>query len=193
MENKPRTIAKGALDRTAWVRRALDTIAEEGTAALRVEVLAKRLGVTKGSFYWHFKDRRDLLEAILQDWRDGRIRDIRKQTAAEAGGELGALHHTISVYSAGRNRRGIAIERAIRIWAGHDSAAAAVVAEVDTVRLECARRLFLARGLSTDEASARSILLYAYVFGVSLMHCQDFEQDLPKARRWIADLIAEKP
>ncbi len=76
--------------------------------AYAIELLAKKLQVTKGSFYWHFKDRRDLVDAVLEEWKNGRIRDIRKQTAADAGGELAALRHTIDVYSAGRNRKGIA-------------------------------------------------------------------------------------
>ena len=98
------------LDRAAWIKGAFAILAEHGPAGLRVEVLAKRLDVTKGSFYWHFKDRRDLLDAVLDEWKDGRIRDIRKQTTAQPGGELAALRHTIDVYSASRNRKGIPIE-----------------------------------------------------------------------------------
>ena len=48
-------------------------------------MLAKRCGVTKGSFYWHFRDRQDLLQAILEHWRLGRIRDIEKVTTVVPG------------------------------------------------------------------------------------------------------------
>ena len=191
MEPKAAKPTRTALDREAWVRGAVAVLAEHGAEGLRVEVLAKRLGVTKGSFYWHFKDRRDLQDAVLEHWREGRIRDIRKQTAAVPGEELGAIRHTIAIYSAARNRRGIAIERAFRVWARQDPRAAAVVEEVDAVRLDCARRLFLARGLPEGEAAARSILLYAYVFGVALMHCDGFDADLNAARNRITELIAE--
>ena len=75
MENTPKK-ARVQLDRQSWVMAAIEVMAEEGIAGLRVEVLAKRLKVTKGSFYWHFEDRRDLLVAILQHWKEGRIRDI---------------------------------------------------------------------------------------------------------------------
>jgi AcrR family transcriptional regulator len=98
-------------------------------------VLAKRLGVTKGSFYWHFKDRHDLQGAVLEYWKDGRIRDIRKQTQASPGAEAEALLHTIEVYSSARNRKGIAIEAAVRDWARRDPQAVAVVEEVDAERL----------------------------------------------------------
>ncbi|WP_332674847.1 TetR/AcrR family transcriptional regulator [Aromatoleum sp.] len=189
MENmsiKPRV----QLDRDAWVLAATDVLADEGIAGLRVEVLAKRLKVTKGSFYWHFQDRRDLLMAVLQTWRDGRIRDIVKQTRAQSGHELEQIYHVIDVYSASRSRRGAMIELAVRDWARRDADAAAIVAEVDEMRLRCARELFLACGVPMDEASSRCMLLYAYVFGISLMVYDKFDSDVARLKRDIADLIA---
>ncbi len=190
MENRTAKTPRIALDRDAWIKGAIAILAEHGAEGLRVEVLAKRLGVTKGSFYWHFKDRRDLQGAVLEYWKAGRIRDIRKQTQASPGGEAAALLHTIEVYSSARNRKGIAIEGAVRDWARHDPQAVAVVEEVDAERLACACRLFLACGLDTAEARARSVLLYAYVFGSALMRCNDFSDDLPALKAWIADRIA---
>lgn len=178
------------LDRPAWIRGAFAILAEDGFDGLRVEVLAKRLKVTKGSFYWHFRDRRDLFEAVLAEWRDSRIADIRKQTAAEPGGELAALHHTIEVYAAARNRKGIAIEAAFRLWARQDAATAAVVEEVDAERLACTHRLFVALGLPEAEAAARGVLLYAYVFGFSMMQCGRFPMDKAAVKDWISRQIA---
>ncbi len=156
---------------------------------MRVETLAKRLHVTKGSFYWHFRDRRDLVDAVLEEWKGGRISDIRKQTAAGPGEELAALRHTIGVYSAGRNRKGLPIELAVREWARRDARAAEVVEEVDAERLACASRLFVSLGLPSAEAAARSVLLYAYVFGFSLMRCDLFLTDTGSAKDWIARQI----
>lgn len=185
--NKPRV----QLDRDAWVIAATDVLADEGIAGLRVEVLAKRLKVTKGSFYWHFQDRRDLLMAVLQTWRDGRIRDIVKQTRAESGRELEQIYYVIDIYSTSRSRRGAMIELAVRDWARRDPEAAAIVAEVDDIRLRCARDLFLACGVPMEEASSRCMLLYAYVFGISLMIYDKFDSDVARVKRDIADLIAQ--
>lgn len=187
--NKPRI----QLDREAWILGAMEILAEEGIAGLRVEVLAKRLRVTKGSFYWHFQDRNDLLMAVLDAWKDGRIRDIVKQTRIHPGRELEQIHHVIDVYSAGRSRRGMMIELAVRDWARRDAAAAAIVAEVDDMRLRCARELFLACGVPREEASSRSMLLYAYVFGISLMIHDRFDSDVARLKRDISNLIANSP
>jgi AcrR family transcriptional regulator len=184
-----KTARRASLDRDAWIKGAIAVLSEEGVDGLRVEVLAKRLGVTKGSFYWHFKDRRDLLDAVLDFWQEGRIRDIRKQTAAKPGGELQALRHTIEVYAAAKNRKGVAIEAAIRLWARQDPRAASVVEEVDAERLSCTHRLFISLGLSGAEAAARSVLLYAYVFGFSMMQCGGFEMNSSRTKDWITERI----
>jgi AcrR family transcriptional regulator len=177
------------LTRNHWIEAALQTLGRRGVDAVRVEVLARELGVTKGSFYWHFKDRRDLCDAVLATWKEGRIRDIRKQTAAQPGDEETALRHTIEIYSAGRNRKGLPIELAVREWAQRDARAAAVVEEVDAERLSCSARLFEALGLPPAEAAARSVLLYAYVFGFSLMRCDRFVPDVAAVKDWIARRI----
>jgi AcrR family transcriptional regulator len=187
---KSRTGGRRQLDRDQWVENAIDVLARDGIAGLRVEVLAKRCGVTKGSFYWHFKDRQDLLDAVLARWQEGRIRDIEKMTTVTDGNEQERLLHAISVYGASRNRRGMSIELAIRDWARRDPHSAAVVESVDLYRLECTRRLFVGCGMSDADAKSRSLLLYACVFGLSLMHYEGFDDDLDDLKQRIADRIA---
>lgn len=179
------------LDQERWVDMATDVLAKEGISGLRVEVLAKRCGVTKGSFYWHFKDRQALLDAVLERWRAGRIRDIEKTTAVQPGHEREQLHYAIEVYGASRNRKGMSIELAIRDWARRDANAAGVVESVDLYRLECTRRLFTASGMSDSEAKSRSLLLYACVFGLSLMHYDGFDNNLLEIKQRIAQRIVE--
>lgn len=177
------------LDRNDWVEAAIDVLAKEGVTGLRVEVLAKCCGVTKGSFYWHFKDRQDLLQAVLARWKEGRIRDIEKMTTVTPGKERDQLHYAIEVYGASRNRKGMSIELAVRDWARHDALAAGIVEEVDLYRLECTRKLFVASGMSDAEAKSRSLLLYACVFGLSLMHYAPFDDNLGDLKLRIAERI----
>ena len=185
-KGEPRT----QLDPERWVETAIDLLAREGISGLRVEVLAKRCGVTKGSFYWHFKDRQALLDAVLERWQAGRIRDIEKTTALiDVDRAREQLHYVIEVYGASRNRKGMSIELAVRDWARHDARAAAVVEEVDLYRLECTRKLFVAAGMSDAEAKSRSLLLYACVFGLSLMHYAHFDDNLADLKQRIAERI----
>jgi AcrR family transcriptional regulator len=190
--SKPRAVAatRPPLDRKAWIQAATDALAEEGLTGLRVEVLAKRCGVTKGSFYWHFRDRQELLDEVLNLWKDGRIRDVSKQAKGEPGKPLEQIVRVIDVYSSSRNRRGIQIELAVRDWARRDAKAASVVEEVDQWRLKSAKDLFVASGMTPQEAASRSLLLYAYSFGLSLMIYEHFDGDVVALRAQIADFIA---
>src|SRR4030095_17220783 len=81
------------LDAAAWIAAAFDALAHGGIDAVRVEPLAKALGITKGSFYWHFADRRPLIDAMLRSWAEGRIAAIRDQATARGAPEavLGGL------------------------------------------------------------------------------------------------------
>jgi AcrR family transcriptional regulator len=177
------------LERGDWIEAALDVLAEEGLDGLRVESLAKGFGVTKGSFYWHFKDRQDLFAAVLDNWKQGRIRDISRQTASDPGHEHEQLRRLIEIHSAARNRKGVWTELAVRDWARHDAAAATIVEEVDAWRLDCTRRLFVACGFPEDEARSRSLLLFAYVFGHSLMAYDRNDPKTADSRRWITERI----
>ncbi len=186
---KKSAVPRTQLDPEQWIETATDVLAREGVAGLRVEVLAKLCGVTKGSFYWHFKDRRALLDAVLERWKEGRIRDIEKTTSVAPGKERDQLHYAIEVYGASRNRKGMSIELAVRDWARHDAPAAAVVESVDLYRLECTRKLFVAAGMSDAEAKSRSLLLYACVFGLSLMHYSPFDDNPGDLKQRIAERI----
>jgi AcrR family transcriptional regulator len=180
---------RAQLDRENWIESGIDVLARDGLGGLRIEVLAKRCGVTKGSFYWHFKDRQDLLTAILEYWKEGRIRDIEKTTSVTPGREREQLHFAIEVYGASRNRKGMAIELAVRDWARRDPQAATFVEAVDLYRLECTRKLFVAAGMTDAEAKSRSLLLYACVFGLSLMHYSHFDDHLEDLKQRIAERI----
>jgi len=68
------------IDEGTWVRAAVDALKAGGVAALSVEALARKLGVTKGSFYWHFDSREELLRAALERWEQSIGRDLDRLT-----------------------------------------------------------------------------------------------------------------
>ena len=159
------------LDAEAWIAAASDALAEGGIDAVRVEPLAKALDITKGSFYWHFADRRALIDATLEAWATGRIAAIRQQ-AADRGDPAAVLHELAGLYTRHANLKGLAIELAIRSAARTDAAAAKAVREVDRERLRQVEHLFA--GLDWPQATARerAVLFYGVLFGQSLLDAQ---------------------
>jgi AcrR family transcriptional regulator len=159
------------LDADAWIAAAFDALAAGGVDAVRVEPLAKSLGITKGSFYWHFTDRRALLDAMLGSWAHGRIAAIREQATAR-GTPDAVLGDLADLYTRHANMRGLTVELAIRSLARTDAAAAKAVRGVDRERLRHVADLFGALGWPGAQAQARAILFYGYLFGQSLLHAE---------------------
>jgi AcrR family transcriptional regulator len=150
-----------SLTRQDWIDRGLLLLGNSGVEAVRVEPLAKLLGVTKGSFYWHFKNREDLLMALLQAWIDLETDGIIAQVDALEGDghqKLLALFE-LAVQDYGQ------VETAIRAWATIDVKIAAVVAQVDRRRLDYTRDMFLQIGFTPFEAIVRARLVYYALIG----------------------------
>jgi AcrR family transcriptional regulator len=152
-----------------WVEAALAMLAEGGIDCVRVEMVAERLGVTKGGFYRRFKDRRALLDAVLENWSKGRIAAVAKQTALGDMKPAERLRSVIKLNTERLSAQGLSIELAIRQWARNDKAAAAVVAGVDAYRLNNVQKLYEKTGLAPPDARARAVLLYSFLFGQDLL------------------------
>ncbi len=158
------------LDVTAWVEAAFDLLAEGGIDAVRVDPLAKRLGVTRGSFYWHFKDREALHKAMLKQWRKAATYQVgdRLERAAPDAGER--LKRTLALPSSGpKATRAAAIEMAIRFWARRDEEAAHAVLLIDHHRLRYYAKLFLELGHGPEEARKRAYLFYAALMSQAII------------------------
>ena|SRR5437763_1446302 len=186
-------LAVEASGRDMWIEAALKQIGRSGVDGVRVEVLADNLGITKGGFYRRFKDRRALLGAMLDTWRHGRIAAIEKQTELGDEEPRERLQSLIKLYSERVNPEGIAIELAIRQWARSDAAAVAAVERVDAVRLARVTQLFQALGASAEDARARAVLVYSFIFGQSLL----FLSEAPRKRASLiaacADVLTDVP
>lgn len=157
------------LGRQDWIEAGLAVLAENGVEAVRVEPLAKRMKVTKGSFYWHFKDRNDLLNAILAEWVQIDTRSIIErvnQIDADPKTKLLQLFE-LAIADDGL-APGLAdgsIENAIRAWAKNDAKVATLITQVDRQRLDYTKNLFLELGFSEAEALVRARLAYYSLVG----------------------------
>jgi AcrR family transcriptional regulator len=155
----------GAAD---WIEAAMDVIAEHGPKGIRIAALCDRLGVTKGSFYWHFESREDLLNAVLAEWRRRMTVDVTGRL--ESAGEPPAmLRRALSLIRKKRPTRQGAIERSVRQWARTDAVAEGAVVEVDGLRRDFFQSVFRKAGHGEADARRRAYVAYAIMMGDSVL------------------------
>ena len=150
---------KTRLSRAKWLETAMAVLVKDGVGSVTIERLARLLGVTRGSFYHHFDNRRDLQLALLDFWREQatlRIRDEVRALGLDPVTTLLALSRTI------RHRGAAADDVAFRNWAMHDADARQCVQETDEIRLGFIRELFAEAGFSGDDLENRARLFYYY-------------------------------
>ncbi len=145
---------KQRLSREAWLQQALDILAED-PEHLRIDELADRLGVSKGSFYWHFENRSEFILAMAEYWRDRLtiepINDL-SLVGGSAEDRLYALMRKIT-----ENRLGH-YDLAVRAWARHEPSIMSVIRDVDRARMRELNELFLEIGFDEEEARMRARL-----------------------------------
>jgi AcrR family transcriptional regulator len=153
------------LGRQDWVRAASETLMEKGIEAVKVDVLAKSLKITRGSFYWHFKNLDDLLAAIIQEWQAVDTEDAIEQVEKIGGTPSQQLLHLLEIAAKDDNR----LEKAMRIWAIHDTRAMTSIERVDRQRLDYLQHLFLQIGFSQTDAELRAQVTYSVKLGWVVM------------------------
>jgi AcrR family transcriptional regulator len=152
--------------RSDWLRAGLRRLARQGLDGVRVEPLAKDLGVTKGSFYWHFRDRGDLLAAMLEEWSETATEAVIHQAEAAGAEPHARLERLTTIASEGFDAQ---LELALRDWGRRDRSACRVVEEVDGRRIEYVRRLLRESGFEPLEIEARAFLVYSALLGHALL------------------------
>jgi AcrR family transcriptional regulator len=155
--------ATSRLDATAWTVAALDLLAEQGIDGVRIELLARRLGVTKGSFYWHFKDRDDLHVAMLDHWRRKTTLGLIDRFDQVDAPAVDRLRQLIRLTTRPQSAQGSEVELSVRLWGRRDPRARAALREIDDLRTRYMAGLLKEAGVAADEAQARSLLIYSFM------------------------------
>ncbi|MEO2106212.1 MAG: TetR/AcrR family transcriptional regulator [Actinomycetota bacterium] len=170
------------LSRDDWARAGLEALASGGIAAVKVEVIAKRLGTTKGSFYWHFDGRRDLVEAALERWEGDHTEAVIRAMDEEPDprARLERLFRTIveATYS---DRVELAL-----LTAADDPDVRGAVERVSRRRVSYMARMLRELGMSGDEADQRSLLVYAAYLGHLQLAASTTLLPEPGSSRWTA-------
>jgi AcrR family transcriptional regulator len=157
-----------------WIAAATEVLVDEGIDHVKVDLLATKLGVTRGSFYWHFRDRQDLLRRVLQAWSEATTRQLtRRLETAHTDDPMRQLRDVISLPFRGRSAaRAARIELAIRAWARRDAMARQAVDDGDAARLAYHEQIFRALGFDDHEAAMRAFVLYSYEVAESVLSRQ---------------------
>jgi AcrR family transcriptional regulator len=143
--------------RTAWIDAGLQALSAGGPDAVRVEPLARVLGVTKGGFYWHFDDRDGLLDAMLDTWERMVIDDVIDRIEGDGGDARTKLRRLFALAAARRDI--VELELAVRDWARRDNAAAQRLRRVDNRRMRYLRSQFREICDDADEVEVRCMLV----------------------------------
>lgn len=148
--------------RNSWIDEGLRALAAGGPDAVRIEPLAQALGVTRGGFYWHFEDRRALLDEMLDTWERRSTDEVLERVESEGGDPRDKVRRAgMLTFS----RELLPIDLAIRDWSRRDKAVAKRLRRVDNRRMEYLRALIGTFCSDAHDVEARSMLAFSLAIG----------------------------
>jgi len=185
MENEKK---RKRVSKDQWLSAALDMLETGGVNNARVERIAAKLSISKSGFYWHFKDRRDLLNYLLEYWVHEYTEVVSNNPQFHRGDPKKRLEviskmiedHDLSKY-----------DLAIFAWAKHDPVAQSVEKKVIKIRLDFIRMQFSDMGFKGDELEMRTLLFVAYHFGESTIFGDTSLRKLNKLRKLRLNMLTE--
>jgi len=167
------------LSREQWLALALEEVTKVGGAKLRIDKLVQGLGVTKGSFYWHFKNRNDFVRSLAEFWvryTTGQVIERMDQVKGDAKDRLLALMEII--FTQGLDK----YELPMRAWAAEEPHIAHVVQAAEAQRLAFINSLFAEIGFAGDELEMRARVFVCYAAGE---HCFFTRENLEEQHKTI--------
>jgi AcrR family transcriptional regulator len=151
--------------RSTWIEAGLHALAQGGPSAVRVEAIAKTLGVTKGGFYWQLGDRETLLDEMLTTWEHDVIDNVIADVESEPGDARTKLGRLFTIARSYTRPEAMAIELAIRDWARHDTTVAERLRRIDNRRMTFLRSQFSEFCSDEVDVEARCMLAFALYIG----------------------------
>jgi AcrR family transcriptional regulator len=151
--------------RSAWIDEGLRALAAGGPDAVRIEPLARALGVTKGGFYWHFDDRRALLDEMLDAWERVMIDEAIERVESEGGDARARLRRLFALASSSGIRELLRVDLAIRDWSRRDKTVATRLRRVDNRRMDYMRSLFGDFCPDKEEVEVRCMVAFSLFIG----------------------------
>jgi AcrR family transcriptional regulator len=149
--------------REEWLRAAREELVKKGILAVKVDCLARRLRVTRGSFYWHFKSHKDLLEQLLASWVATNTTPFKQVLKSNGNGH--AKFRAVVDLWLSEEEYDPTFDAAVREWARISRHVSAVVRTADDDRIEVLRQIFLEMGYSGADALVRARVTYFHQVG----------------------------
>ncbi|HKH14509.1 MAG TPA: helix-turn-helix domain-containing protein [Solirubrobacterales bacterium] len=149
--------------RSSWIDEGLRALAAGGPDAVRIETLARALGVTKGGFYWHFDDRRALLEEMLDTWERVGVDEVIERVESDGGDARAKLRRLFAIAASGDEV--LRTDLAVRDWSRREESVAERLQRVDNRRMDYMRSLFGCFCPDEDEVEARCMLAFSVWIG----------------------------
>ncbi len=177
----------------AWLDGAYDMLTESGVESVKIMKLAKRLGLTRTGFYWHFKDRDALLEAMIARWENRNTGNLIARTQAEADTITEAMFNLFDCWVDDR-LFDAKLDLAIRNWARNDSALQARVRCADDNRIAAIAAMFARFGYETAQAQVRAMtVIYTQIGYISMQVSEDRQARLDRMPAYIEVFTAKRP
>jgi len=149
------------LQRDDWVNAAYAAFVQAGVSAVKADPLAKSLGVTRGSFYWHFKNVSELMQAVLNKWKTDQTDAVIAANEREGGAAAARLLRLLKFCAADDG----AFEMGIRNLMQTQPGIEAIVASIDETRIDYMADLMVEMGKSQETAAKLSPVIYAAWLG----------------------------
>jgi AcrR family transcriptional regulator len=185
-----RSMAKARTPRGAWIEAAMRSLAAGGPDAVRVEALAKDLGVSKGGFYWHFDDRRALLEETLDSWEKSGTEDVIATVDGGPDEPRAKLRRLFELAPSAREL--FAVELALRDWSRRDRDVAARLHRVDDRRMAYFRSLFARFLADESDVEARAMLTYSLFVGAYFVRAEHGKRSRAEVMRLALDRLLDE-
>jgi AcrR family transcriptional regulator len=162
----------GTLTPEDWIAAGFRALTEGGPQAVRIEAIARELKVSKGSFYWHFKDLPAFKSAMLRHWAEIATANVIAEVNEASPDPREQLRCLVKIAAGSRSDPygGKLAEAAIRDWARYDADAAATLKAADLQRLEFLKSLLAACGTPPERAGAFASILYGALIGLEQLH-----------------------
>lgn len=180
LPNSMTTATKPNDSEAAWLDAAYDMLTENGVDAVKVMPLAKRLGVSRTGFYWHFKDRDALLDAMVQRWEDKNTGNLVARTEAYAETIAEAMFNLFDCWL-DDTLFDAKLDLAIRNWARNDPALQTRLSEADQTRARAVQAMFERFGFTPAQAEARAMtVVYTQIGYISMQVFEDRESRIER-------------